>query len=297
MPAQLNSKSILLCGAVLALAAAFAWYWQGDPPPVGVAPAVTAPPKAWAGSIGPGALKMDQGPGAASQVEDLEEIPQGMVRVDERGQLITDVQLHNAIDSYLLHADVPSRQVAADRLRHYLQRQLTGAGAANVEAQTLVTRYLAYMDQHDAALERIRFVATGAEGLTDQAAEQFAAWLAQRKTMRQAMLGATVYQEWFAADDARCAELLGARDAQTKAAGDAAQAQDALACATEAGRTFAAIATQERQWARHWASYRYAARQLAERDPARRAAALGNLRQQIFSSDADRERAQTMNLP
>ncbi len=285
MPIRPNHTFALSCGAGFALAAALYWYWQADTPPAAAVAAAGAPP-AWNAAIGPGTLTAGDSGSAADHVADLEEIPEGVVRVDERGQLITDVQLHNAMDSYLLHSDVASRQIAADTLRAYLKRKLPAP--ANIDAQALVTRYLAYMDQHDAALGRIRFVAPGAEGLSDLGAEQFAAWQAQRKTMRQAMLGATVYKEWFEAEDARCAGLLAPGR-------DAAQAQEALDCATELSKSFALIETEERQWTRHWALYREALRRLAERDPARRALATATLRQQLFSNDAERERALAMN--
>lgn len=291
MPIRLRSK-LTLFGGVLALAAVLYWYWPADTPPTAVAVAPADAPPAWNGSIGPGTLQSGDHFSADDNVTDLEEIPEGVIRVDERGQLITDVQLHNAMDSYLLHSDVASRQIAADKLRSYLKRKLPPS--ANVDAQALVTRYLAYMDQHDAALGRIRFVEPAADGLSDQGADQFAAWLAQRKTLRQAMLGATVYKEWFAAEDARCAGVLAARQAQGGTAHDVVPVQEALDCATDLGKSFAQVETEERQWTRHWALYRDALKRLPERDPARRELALATLRQQIFSNDAERARALAM---
>jgi lipase chaperone LimK len=291
MALRLNNKLIWAGGTGIALALAFVlWYRQADAPPLA---GVAAPAKrSWEGPIGPGALRSSASASASLDEVDFEEVPEGVARVDERGHLITDVQLHNAMDSYLLHTDVPSRQAAADKLRAYFKRKLPAM--AESEADELVTRYLAYMDTHDAALARMRFAPAGADGLSEMGVDQFAAWLEQRRGLRQAMLGATVYKEWFAAEDARCAGLLAAMRAQGAGARDTVLAHDALDCSTEMGRSFVQIETEERQWTRHYARYREALGRLEENDPARRALQLAALRQQIFSNDAERERAQAL---
>ncbi len=298
MPFRFNRIRLLICGA--ALAAGLVWYWQADVPPAVVAVTATDAKSAWTGPIGVGTLRSNGTASAPDLVADLDEIPDGMVRVDNRGLLIVDVQLHNAIDSYLLHSDVPSRQIATDNLRAYLKRKLATSPSADLDAQALVTRYLTYIDQHDAALARMRFVVLGTDVLSNQSAEQFAAWLAQRKTLRQAVLGASVYKEWFAAEDARCAGLLAARplqgDGAAEPASDVEQMHDALDCANESAKTFALAESEGRQWTRHLTQYREAVQRLTERDPTRRAQALATLRQQIFSNEAERKRALAMNL-
>lgn len=293
MPIRLNTK-FALCGAlVLALTGVLFLNLQDETPPL-VVPAASShlvpngprAAQAWA---------LNDNPGATENISRLEEVPDGVVRLDQRGQLISDVQLHNAMDSYLLHSGVQSRQIAADKLRMYLKSKLSAS--ASVEAQTLVTRYLTYLEQHDAALGRIRFVANDADRLSDQGVEQLAAWQAQRKTLRQALLGAAVYKEWFAAEDARCADVLGTRLWQGGAGPHTIPDSDVRDCATDLKKSFSELEIEERQWTRHWALYRDALRRLPERDPARRALALENLRQQIFSNDAERQRASTMYTP
>jgi len=299
MSRRFTSPLFLFCGAAFMLAVVWFFYLQAEPPPADVAVATAASSPARTGSPGPGKLVSGNSGSAAEDGPDLDEIPAGVIRVDDRGQLIIDVQLHNAMDSYLLHSDLPTRQAAAVKLRGYLKRKLPAS--ANVDAQALVTRYLDYMEQHDAALGRTRFVALEGDGLSAQGAQQFSAWQAQRKTMRQVILGATVYKEWFEADDARCAAALAARQAQAAPAdaspSDAEQGQEALDCATEMGRSFAVVESAERQWTRHWALYRDELRRLPERDPTLREQALANLRQRIFTSEAERQRAENMNLP
>lgn len=313
MHIRLHRTLITSCAVGLALAAALYWAWPAAAPP---AAGPAAQGHAWTWPSGLRMLRPTRTDGVIEADPDFDEVPEGVVRVDDRGQLIVDVQLHNAIDSYLLHADVPSRQIAADKLRAFLQRKL--AAEAAPAALALVSNYLAYMAAHDDALGRLRFPAARPDSLSALEAEQYTAWQAQRRSLRLALLGAPVYQEWFAAEDERCAGLLaGARTAAAPArapesnlvrgapAGtsdgpaastDAQQAGDALDCATESVKSFAAIETQERQWTRNWSRYREAVERLGERDPVRRAQQLAALRQQIFSNDAERERAQARNL-
>ncbi|MES2296558.1 MAG: hypothetical protein V4582_05920 [Pseudomonadota bacterium] len=310
----MDAKLGWAAAAVLAAgAAALYLWWPSDPPPAAVAVSHTgnAP---WDTPIGPGQLRSaPQGQANVDVNFEFDEVPEGMARVDERGHLIVDVQLHNAIDAYLLHTDVPSRQVAAQALSAYFRRKLP-AGAVD-EAEALSAHYLAYMDAHDGALQRLRFLAPGADGLSAQAADQFAAWHAQRRNLRQAMLGASVYAQWFAAEDGRCGGLIDAMRSQNRepdsfeqndpnaaireprpngAAREDVQMRDALECANELARSFASIETQERQWTRHLAKYRRAVGELVEHNAAKRALLIAALRQQIFSTDAERERAQAL---
>ncbi len=305
---------LTLCATGIALGLVVAWNWPATDAP---ASATVAEPKKnlWQ-SLSHLGTNIGRDPSAVSYAGmDFEEVPDGMVRVDDRGRLITDVQLHNAMDSYLLHTDVVSRQAAAEQLRAYLARKLPPAVRADGEA--LVTQYLHYIDEHDSALARLRLAVPSKDSAPFQGLEPFAAWLEQRRTLRLTALGPALYKEWFAAEDQRCASLLtmappangvaapapepapnpirGESYVPMPAAGP--QWQDALDCAAELSRSYTVQETEGRQWTRHLNQYRTALAQLQEKDPGRRAQQMAALRGQIFTTPAERERAAAMPLP
>jgi lipase chaperone LimK len=164
------------------------------------APAAPTPSaSAWDGPIGPGALPR----GVPMNDTALAQAGMGdQPLTDAGGQLLVDARLHALFDSYLLSAKGAAREARAGELRAWLGRLLTQPALG--QADTLATAYLRYLQAEDELRARQRFTRPDPAGLTDAQVDQMVAWQQTRAELRERMLGMTVAQAWFEADDADC---------------------------------------------------------------------------------------------
>ncbi|KQQ40368.1 hypothetical protein ASF61_06275 [Duganella sp. Leaf126] len=113
--------------------------------------------------------------------------------------LIADQALHAVMDAYLADRRNPQR---LQQLAGFVRARLP-AGAAS-EALALAARYDAYLTAHDALLK--------AQNFGDQPdLYRLAGWQAQRRQLRQRMLGADVSEQWFGTDDAYLEQAIAER--------------------------------------------------------------------------------------
>lgn len=306
-----------LAGAALIL------YWQAgtpaDAPPTGSA---VPAPAAWNGPIGPGTLASTPRNGAVDV--DTDEPPPDGFTIAANGQLAADRQLRASFDYFLIRGDGADLAARAAQLRAYLQQRLP-AGAA-VQAEALLTPYLAYIRSHDDLLARQQLTVTPGAVPDAQQTERLANWQAQRARLRQQSFSPALQRAWFGDDDEVLADAvaeLRARAAATSST-TASSADDAepdsntlrqqrLHGATEqaardaeladivrdATRSYEAAAADERQWRIHYARFRAAVDQL-QGDTAspgaarrRRIAALCN---ELFPTEAERNRARASGI-
>lgn len=111
-------------------------------------------------------------------------------------RLIADHALRTAMEAYLSDRSNPRR---LQQLDEHLRGSLP-AGAAN-EARALAVRYDAYLDDHAALLKAQNFA-------DEPDLHRLASWQAQRRQLRERMLGTEVAEQWFGTDDAYLAQAL-----------------------------------------------------------------------------------------
>ncbi len=299
-------------GAALVGALLVTWYWPVDTP---VAPRAVADPHAWDGPIGPGLMSnTDPAPGPGLGAEPGE--PSTPPALDGNGHLLQNMALRALFDAFLLRGEAPELRQRAAQLDAYLKRSL--AGAPGAEALALAARYLAYLEAHDALLQRQNIVISPGAPITPQALEQMDGWQQQRARLRQSMLGIALAQLWFSDDDAQLSAAVA--DVRVRAQPpdpgapepDSATlrarrlnnaSQDAAHEATlddvfgRATQSVAAAAAGERLWQAHAAKFRTALAQLRapdQQDAGERARQIDALRAAIFTDPAERERSWTL---
>lgn len=110
--------------------------------------------------------------------------------------LVPDHALRLVMTSYLSDRDNPRR---LQQLDDHLRRQLPAGAAA--EARALAARYDAYLAEHDALLEAQHFA-------DEPDLHRLASWQAQRRHLRERMLGADLTEQWFGTEDAYLEQAL-----------------------------------------------------------------------------------------
>jgi hypothetical protein len=149
-----------------------------------------APRAGWDGPIGPGAIA-DPRPAAGTDEQPL---------TDGAGNLRVDTPLRTLFDGYL------AKPGGAAQLRAYLNRRL--APPARSQAAGLVDAYLRYLQTEQQLRAQVRFTTPDPSGLSDRQVGDMLAWQRDRAQLRARMLGTTVAQAWFDADDADCRTAL-----------------------------------------------------------------------------------------
>lgn len=182
----------LACVAAVALGAGSVVWLHGDgAPPV----AATAAPRAgWDAPIGPGGL--------AAGGDAVTQVPAAASLTDGAGNLRIDAGLRTLFDGYLAKTGGAARQARAAQLHAYLNSRL--APPARGQAADLVDAYLRYLQAEEELRAQVRFTRPDPSGLSDQQVEQMLAWQQERAHLRERMLGMTVAQAWFGADDGDC---------------------------------------------------------------------------------------------
>lgn len=208
MASLLDSRlgvSLAFVAAVAVGAGAVVWLHGGARHAEAASPASTA--SAWDGPIGPGALPRGM-PRVMSR--DMPMSDEALVQAgagdqplsDADGHLVVDARLHAVFDSYLLRAQGAARDARADELRTWLRSRLTQPALG--QANELVGAYLRYLGAEAELRSRERLTPPDPSGLSDAQVDQMVAWQQTRAQLRERMLGTTVAQAWFAADDADC---------------------------------------------------------------------------------------------
>jgi lipase chaperone LimK len=195
---KLGFGMVCAAGMAIGVTAAF-WLRDAGAPPAAPAPSpAPVAVAAWDGAIGPGRLAAPA-PGRADAL--------GMAAAgeppltDAGGRLVIGLPLRQLLDSYVLK-DGAGRQARAAELRAYLRQRL--AQPALGQAEGLVGDYLRYLDAEHALRAQLGVAPLGDGALDPARVEQLQAWQRQRAQLRERMLGATVAQVWFAAEEGIC---------------------------------------------------------------------------------------------
>lgn len=190
MASRFDSKAAigLACIVAVALGAgSVVWLRGGSTAPAAVP---VAPRAGWDGPIGPGAIAATQ-PAAGVDEQPL---------TDGAGNLRVDPALRTLFDGYL------AKPGGAAQLRAYLNSRL--APPARSQAADLVDAYLRYLRAEKELRAQVRFTKPDPSGLSDRQVGAMLAWQRDRAQLRARMLGTTVAQAWFDADDADCRTAL-----------------------------------------------------------------------------------------
>jgi lipase chaperone LimK len=179
----------LACVAAVAFGAGSVVWLHGD----GAQPAApaAAPHAGWDAPIGPGGLVA--GGDAATPP------PATPSLTDGAGNLRIDAGLRTLFDGYLAKTGAAAREARAAQLRAYLDSRLTPP--ARGQAADLVDAYLRYLRAEGELRAQARLTRPDPSGLSDQQVAQMLAWQQERAHLRERMLGTTVAQAWFGADD------------------------------------------------------------------------------------------------
>ena len=141
-------------------------------------------------------------------------------------RLVADHALRMVMERYLRDRRNPQR---LQQLDDHLQRRLPAGAAA--EAQALAARYDRYLATHATLLAAQNFG-------DDPDLHRLARWQAQRRQLRERLLGAEVADQWFGTEDAYLEQALA--EAREPASGSApGSAQGAARAATEEERLHA----------------------------------------------------------
>jgi len=190
MTSLFDSKAAigLACVVAVALGAGSVVWLRGGGAAPAAAPA--APRASWDGPIGPGTIAGTQ-PAAGVDERSL---------TDGAGNLRVDTALRTLFDGYL------AKPGGAAQLRAYLNSRL--APPARRQAADLVDAYLRYLRAEQELRAHVRLTRPDPSGLSDQQVGDMLAWQQDRAHLRARMLGTTVAQAWFDADDADCRTAL-----------------------------------------------------------------------------------------
>jgi len=196
MASLFDSKTAvgLACVAAVAIGAGSVVWLHGGSAAPAVAPA--AQRAGWDAPIGPGGLAA----GAATQPAAATSLTDGA------GNLRIDAALSTLFDSYLAPPGAAARPARAAQLHAYLDSRL--APPARGQAADLVDAYVRYLRAEAELRAQLRFSGPDPSGLSDQQVGQMLAWQQERAHLRERMLGATVAQAWFGADDGDCKSAL-----------------------------------------------------------------------------------------
>jgi lipase chaperone LimK len=197
-----------IVGGVALIALALSFWPRGAAPETGSAAGVATP--AWTGPVGPGLASGAPAPAPAPASAPTSAPPGANpapsrtagLTLDAGGHLLLDRALRTLFDSYLVRASATQRPARAEQLRTLLKREL--AAPALDEADRIVARYLDYLATEERLLVRERFAAPGPAGLSERDVAQLLAWQEQRAQQRARLLGTTLAEAWFEADDTRC---------------------------------------------------------------------------------------------
>ncbi|WP_084669847.1 lipase secretion chaperone [Duganella zoogloeoides] len=136
----------------------------------------------------------------------LPAVPPDLALTDDQ-RLVADHALRMVMERYLNDRRNPQR---LQQLNDHLHRRLPGGAAA--EAQALAARYDRYLAAHATLL--------AAQNLGDDPdLHRLASWQAQRRQLRERLLGAEVADQWFGTEDAYLEQALA--EAREPAAGPA----------------------------------------------------------------------------
>lgn len=268
---------------------------------------------------GPGQLNaaVSDYPAAASDTSP----PPGLeVGADQHLQVNRAVR--DVFDYYLLGGLPGSRAEHMAQLLAYLKSSLPAPAYA--DGERLARAYVAYLAAHDALLERQSPPAVTADStMAPLDAERMATWLAQLSRLRQDMLGIEVARIWFGAEEAESQRTLAAlrsgvksglssatADPQQKSFDDLRQLRQqgasqqaqremmAQQFGPAAAQRFDQLGKEEQAWQERYAQYRQAADQIRQQSGSAaedRDKQIDALRQQTFSDDAERMRAQGLD--
>jgi lipase chaperone LimK len=197
MASLFDSKTAvgLACVAAAAIGAGSVVWLRGGSAAPAAAPA--AQRAGWDAPTGPGGLAAGAAatqPAAATSL------------ADGAGNLRIDAALRTLFDSYLAQSGAAARAARAAQLHAYLDSRL--APPARGQAADLVDAYLRYLRAEAELRAQLRFTRPDPSGLSDQQVDQMLAWQQERAHLRERMLGTTVAQAWFGADDGDCQSAL-----------------------------------------------------------------------------------------
>lgn len=198
-----NKLTIAAAAAAVVLGVMGTIYTQRADVPSAAAPAPAA--GAWDNRIGPGMMAGSAGDfpalGAAVHTD-----RDAKLTLDKAGHLVPDFSLRKLIDSFLAKSKGVVRAAQVADLRAFLKSRV--AAPAALEADRVVTDYLAYLGAEEQMLARERFARPDPSGLTDAEVEHLLAWQQQRVQLRERMLGSQVAKAWFEAEDSDCVTAL-----------------------------------------------------------------------------------------
>lgn len=238
--------------------------------------------------------------------------PEGLtVTADQH--LVINRALKDAFDYFLLGGHLGAREEHSTKLLAHLKASLPVP--ALQEAEKIIRSYVAYLDAHDTLLARETIPALNPDSvLTSQEVERISAWLAQRAQLRQELLGMHIAQAWFGEEEIRDQQVVAAmrqrgttasaqmQDMSEKNASYGEQREHVRSrFGEQAAQRFDAIEGQERAWKTRYAGYRQAVDNILRQpglDAAERARQVTTLRQQTFTTEQERLRAENLdNLP
>ncbi|AIY42360.1 lipase modulator protein [Collimonas arenae] len=318
---QTRHRFFLALVIVVAGLLAAALLWFRSPEPATATAVAGMPPDVRTISsnhVGPGRWSA----AATSEPAMADTSPPPGLAVDANQHLQVNRALRDVFDYYLLGGLPGSRSEHLAQLLAYLKSGLPAL--AYVDGERLARAYVAYLAAHDALLERQSVpVITPDSKMAALDADRMAVWLSQLSRLRQDRLGIDVAKIWFGDEEAESQRMLaalrsgtriglnaGAADPvqkgfddlrQLRQQGASQQAQHDMMAqqfGPAAAQRFDQLGQEEQAWQERYAAYRQAADQIrqqsgtAEEDRNRQ---IEVLRNQAFSDDAERMRAQGMD--
>lgn len=260
--------------------------------------------------FGPG-IWTDSALASGSEMADAA-VPEGLALTADQ-HLVINRALKDVFDHFLADAHLGARDKHTKKLLAYLKVSLPVP--ALQEAEKMVHSYVAYLDAHDTLLAREAIPTLNPDSvLTLHDVERISGWLAQRAQLRQELLGTHIARAWFDEEEIREQQTVAAirqrgtvalpqsQDIPGKNTSYAEQREHIRShFGDQAAQRFDAIEGQERVWKTRYAGYRQAVDHILRQpglDPAERARQITTLRQQTFTAEQERLRAENMdNLP
>lgn len=239
--------------------------------------------------------------------------------------LVINRALKDVFDYFLLGGHLGAREEHTEKLRAHLKASLPGP--AFQEADKIIRNYVAYLDAHDTLLAREAVPSANPDSLlAPPDIERVSAWLAQRARLRQELLGLHIAQAWFGEEEIQDQQSIAAMRQRGATPFPQSQASTTQTGSTglqemreknasygeqrelvrsrfgeQAAQRFDAIEGQERAWKTQYAGYRQAVENILRQpglDAAERARQITTLRQQTFTTEQERLRAENLdNLP
>lgn len=136
-------------------------------------------------------------------------LPPSGPQVQPDGRIRIDTSLRDLLDHFLLGGHPGTRTEHLARLRHHLESSYSAVAFS--QAWEIAERYRTYLDEHDRLLERESVPGVHMEDAEQVAdANRIASWVAQRKRLRQTVLGVQVAQDWFGDEEQEMQLMLSA---------------------------------------------------------------------------------------